>query len=119
MVQISEGNRIGSISNMVQVKDSTIDAELPSLLVDTNDIQSDSYKYVFFTQIPLRKWNHGICIDSISTDRNFHSQTYDIAAELTLVPPVDTLLPDNDMGGNPVDTFALLVSPGVAQSGSP
>ena len=45
--------------------------------------------------------------------------TYDTAAVLTLVPPVDTPLPDNDMGGNPDDTLDLLVSPGVAQSGSP
>ena len=54
-----------------------------------------------------------------STDQQRSRITYDTAAELIFVPPVDTPLPDNDMGGNPVDTLALLVSPGVAQSGSP
>lgn len=72
------------------------------------------FQNVFSTELESQ-WNHA----SFNGQIQETTTTYDTAAELTLVPPVDTPLPDNDMGGKPVDTFALLVSPGVAQSGSP
>jgi hypothetical protein len=80
--------------------------------VSTQFLQARHFHSTFSTE-----WNHELKI-LIQRIKNQKS-TYDTAAELTFVPPVETPLPDNDMGGNPADTLALLVSPGVAQSGSP
>ena len=86
--------------------------------------KNDTFREFHLIRISYSKFSttHGITNNKKFSFQRIESQTmdtYDTAAVLTLVPPVDTPLPDNDMGGNPDDTLDLLVSPGVAQSGSP